>query len=194
MRILFLGPMNPPQLKIISYLNENQFEVQQTENNLDTIKISFSEIDFLISFGYRYIIKDKVLNHFKERAINLHISLLPWNKGADPTFWSVFENTPKGISIHIINTKLDTGPILCQKKISIDKNSTFRNVYDKLHNEIVNLFINNWVSIRNKDLEPQIQSGKGSYHKSSDKNKYLGLLTDGWDTKINKIINRTKNV
>ena len=49
--------------------------------------------------------------------INLHISYLPYNKGAHPNFWSWVKNTPKGVSIHLISEKIDAGDIIFQKKL-----------------------------------------------------------------------------
>ena len=43
------------------------------------------------------------------------MSYLPWNRGADPNFWSILEDTPKGVTIHIMDESIDTGDILYQK-------------------------------------------------------------------------------
>ena len=53
-----------------------------------------------------------------------------------------------------------------------------------LNNAIVQLFIENWENIKNNKLKKYPQKGAGSYHKLSDKNEYMDLLIDGWDTKI----------
>ena len=100
MNILFLGPDKQPQNSIINFLLSDGNLVNKYEDTLDVEKVEKYKYDFLISFGYRYIIKDKILTHFKENALNLHISYLPWNRGSDPNLWSILENTPKGVTIH----------------------------------------------------------------------------------------------
>ncbi|MCD8568399.1 MAG: formyl transferase, partial [Geovibrio sp.] len=73
--------------------------------------------DLIISYSYRYIIGEDVISAMNGGIINLHISYLPWNKGADPNIWSFLENTPKGVTIHKIDEGLDTGEILVQEEL-----------------------------------------------------------------------------
>ena len=184
MKILFLGPDKKPQKILIEFLlNEKNF-VERQDNKLDINNIVNSKYDYLISFGYQYIIRKDALDYFKEKTINLHISYLPWNKGADPNLWSILENTPKGVTIHQVEEGLDSGKIVCQQKIFFDSNETFKSSYEILNNTIVELFKENWENIKNNKLKKYPQKGKGSYHKSSEKNKYLDLFINGWDTKI----------
>ena len=194
MSILFLGPEKPPQESIIDFLSDNGNSVTRYEEKLNRESITKCEYDFLISFGYRYIISKEILDYFKGKAINLHISYLPWNKGTDPNLWSILENTPKGVTIHQMDYDLDTGQILYQKEISFDDNDTLKSSYDKLQTGLVELFKANWDNIKYNKVIPKRQKGTGSYHKSSDKNSYLVLLTDGWDTKINVLEGRALNV
>lgn len=50
--------------------------------------------------------------------MNLHISYLPWNKGADPNFWSCIDGTPAGVTLHHIDAGVDTGDIIAQALMS----------------------------------------------------------------------------
>ena len=50
----------------------------------------------------------------------MHKSLLPMNKGANPVFWTILNTQNAGISIHHMNSKIDNGPIVMQKKINFD--------------------------------------------------------------------------
>ena len=109
---------------------------------------------------------------------------MPWNKGADPNLWSVLENTPKGVTIHQIEKGLDSGKIICKKEVTFNENGTFRSSYKLLNETIIEMFQDNWKNIKNEKLKRYSQVGKGSYHRSADKIKYMELLTEGWDTKI----------
>lgn len=142
--------------------------------------------DLIISYGYRYIIKPDIINLFKNKIINLHISLLPWNRGAHPNIWSFLEDTPKGVTIHFIDEGVDTGDILLRKEILFDENKeTLSSSYNKLQFEIQKLFIENWVNIRENKIIPQKQQGKGSIHYIKDWEKISFLISkDGWNTKI----------
>ena len=193
MNILFLAPEKKPQTTLIEFLSNDGNSIVRCEEKMNKEYIAKYEYDFLISFGYRYLISKEILNYFKWKAINLHISYLPWNKGADPNLWSILENTPKGVTIHQMDCGLDTGKILFQKEIFFDENDTLISSYGKLQTELVKLFKANWESIKGNNVTPQQQKGLGSYHKSSDKNSYQELLTNGWDTKIKDLTGKIVN-
>jgi len=182
MKILFLGYKGCKLHKLLS----TKYEVRQTEN-----KITFDDykdVDYIISFGYKHIISKSIIDLFKTNIINLHISYLPYNKGYHPNFWSFKDKTPKGVTIHLVDEGIDTGDILIQKKIDFSKNDdTLSKTYDKLIEEIQNLFINNINKILNGDLKPTKQKEKGTFHYKKDLQKYKHILTENWDTKINKL-------
>ena len=194
MNILFLGPIKSPQESIIDFLSNTGDSVNQYDKKLNTKEVQKYKYDFLISFGYRYIIRKEVLNLFKEKAVNLHISYLPWNKGSDPNLWSILENTPKGVTIHRLDCGLDTGEILFQKEMFFDNDDTLKSSYEKLQIGLVELFKENWKNIKYRKVISVKQEITGSYHKSSDKNSYLKLLTDGWDTRIKNLKGKAINV
>ena len=185
--ILFLGPYKESQNRIADYLVDLGEMVIRYEKKMDCDKVHMRNFDFLISYGYRYIIKKKVLKCFDRRALNLHMSYLPWNRGADPNFWSILEDTPKGVTIHIMDERIDAGDILCQEEIFFEGDDTFRTSYEKLERAIEKIFIGGWPRIKNDELRSIGQSGRGSYHKSIDKEKYNHLLLNGWDTKISEV-------
>lgn len=152
---------------------------------IDTAK----DFEFIISFGYRHIIKEDIINIFNNRIINLHISLLPYNKGADPNLWSYLENTPKGVTIHYMDKGLDTGDIIVQKEIYDNmKTDTLKTSYDRLINEIVILFNENIDEILKGSINGKKQQGKGSFHYLKDKEKYKYLFEKkGYDTPVKEI-------
>ena len=178
---------------MIDYLINDGNSIVRCEEKMNRQNIDKCEYDFLISFGYRYIISKEILNYFKEKVINLHISYLPWNKGSDPNLWSILENTPKGVTIHQMDCGLDTGKILYQKEIFFNENDTLKSSYEKLQTELVKLFKANWENIKYNKVIPKKQKGTGSYHKSSDKNSYQELLSNGWNTKIKDLVSKAVN-
>lgn len=158
--------------------------------SLEALERSGSSI--LISYNYRHIITEDVLRFVGNRAINLHVSFLPWNRGSHPNFWSFLDDTPKGVTIHLIDRGIDTGDILLQKEIYFnEKRETLKSSYEKLHMEIQSLFIENWERIKEFTIEPQKQDGKGSFHPSSDFEKIKVMLEDNFfDQPLNMLIQR----
>ena len=185
MKILFLSPHK----HLIKYLSSFDDEIIQTTEPLTNNILK--DVDFIISYGYRHIISKDIIDKFENRIINLHISCLPWNRGADPSLWSLIEDTPKGVTIHFMDEGIDTGDILKQQLIKLRKNDTLRIVYKRLIETIEKLFCESWPDIREGNAERYgqcINYYKGSYHNSKDKAEFEHLLTNGWDTPINDII------
>lgn len=186
--ILFLGSEQSP---VLDFLKKNAESVTQTMDLITSDYIKENKYTFLISYGYRYIIKREVLDLFPDSAINLHISFLPFNRGADPNFWSFVDKTPKGVTIHYIDEGVDTGDIIVQKEVNfiIDDKSTLASTYEKLHQEIAQLFIDFWPNIKTKTCSRKPQKGEFTLHKAKDKAVFEQILSsDGWNTKIFDII------
>ncbi|MDP2400619.1 MAG: formyltransferase family protein, partial [Actinomycetota bacterium] len=137
MRVLLLGP---ERARLGEAIRARGDEVVRTEERIAVGDPALDGADFLISFGYRHIIPAAMLEPFGPRAINLHISLLPWNRGADPNLWSYLEDTPKGVTIHVLDEGLDTGPIVAQREVADDSDDTLRTSYERLTCEIIGLF------------------------------------------------------
>ncbi|MBR6381138.1 MAG: formyl transferase [Lachnospiraceae bacterium] len=125
--------------------------------------------DLVVSYNYRHIVKADVIDLLGDRILNLHTSLLPWNRGASPNIWSFLEDTPKGVTIHRLEQGLDTGKILFQKELTFDEETeTLSSTYQKLNEAIVDLFLEHWEEIRTGTFSLQDQAGEGSSHRVAD--------------------------
>mgnify|MGYP001342324120 CR=1 FL=1 len=187
-KILFLGPLDSP---VLEWLRKNGENVFSTEEKITQDFVISKSFNFLISYGYRFILKKEILDLFPDRAINMHISLLPYNRGADPNFWSFIEGTPKGVTIHYLDEGVDTGDIIIQKEIFFvsPEVETLSSSYNKLQKEIQNLFFQNWSSIKNQTNNRTPQEGFSTSHKVKDKDDLLFLMEpDGWNTRVIKLI------
>ncbi|MGZ5199575.1 MAG: formyltransferase family protein [Telluria sp.] len=159
-------------------------QLVRTEEPTAAIRALLDDADFIVSYGYRHLIPADVLAAFGSRAVNLHISLLPWNRGADPNLWSFLEDTPKGVTIHVLERGIDTGPILAQLAVASDPHDTLKTSYERLAQAMVALFADTWGDIRSGRLPARAQSGAGTYHRTSDRSHVADLLTQGWDTPV----------
>ena len=112
----------------------------------------------IVSYNYKHIITQDVIDYMKGQCINLHISMLPWNRGADPNFWSFIDDTPKGVTIHRIARGLDTGDIIFQKELFFDESQeTFLSTYQILQKEIIDLFKSNFQTLLNGNYDAKRQ-------------------------------------
>lgn len=184
--ILLLGEI--PET-LISFFNNRTEKVLTTSNPVDPQFIMSNQVDFIVSYRYRHIIRPNIIALLPERIINLHISRLPWNRGADPNLWSFLENTPKGVTIHLVDAGLDTGDILIQKEYEFEDHETLASTYDKLNRGILQLLLENWDTILKQELTPVPQDlNGGSMHRLKDKEPYLHLMAEnGWDTPVGSL-------
>ncbi len=148
------------------WLASKEGRVFRIENKLTVEMVRELQPSFVISFNYRHLVSKEVLELLPDRVINLHISLLPYNRGSSPNFFSFMDDTPKGVTIHLMDKGLDTGDILCQKEVKFDESQeTFTSSYEKLMQEVKDLFKENWEDIRDGRITPVKQSGIGTYNK-----------------------------
>ncbi len=154
----------------------------------DRITLEFvkgTEPDLVVSFNYRYLIKGDVIDFLGRRIINLHMSYLPWNRGSHPNFWSFFEGTPKGVTIHQLEKGLDTGDIIVQKELLLEEEKeTFTTSYTKLLEAMMTLFQENWEVIRQLGWEGKHQTERGTYHRMKDLEEVCERLPVDWECGI----------
>ncbi len=187
MKILLLGPYRE---NLANYLKSLGDDVTHTEEPLQAGAEILDKKDFLISYGYRHILRKELLGRFPNRVINLHISYLPWNRGADPNLWSFIDDTPRGVTIHYIDAGLDTGDILFQEELGYDPNDTLRTSYEHLTEAIESLFIKVWPEIRVGKAKSYPQPAGGTAHRLKDRDRVEHLLINGWDTPVRDLIGK----
>lgn len=195
MKVLF-STNNPVSGRLIDWLsNEAHEDVIIVNDEITKEIIEYHRPDLLVSYNYRHIIKKEILSFLKNKAINLHISLLPCNRGAHPNLWSYLEDTPKGVTIHIINNGIDTGDILLQKKVYVnEQKDTLSSSYKILHEALQELFISNWDKLKNFKIIPKPQGTGGNFHNMEDFKRVSKILGDeGWEVKISEIKKRFMN-
>ena len=113
--------------KFFSSLNQKKFE-RKCLNELRKRKIKF-----LCLAGFMKILSKNFIKDFGYKIINIHPSLLPKYKGMG-THKKVLKNKDKysGCTVHFVTPKLDSGKIILQKKILVDKKETESSLKNKV--------------------------------------------------------------
>ena len=165
------------------------------ENKITRHDILEFKPDYIISYNYKFIIKKDVLDLLPNKFINLHISYLPWNRGAYPNVWSFLDETPKGVSVHIIDEGIDTGDVLVQEKVPLDEErETLASSYVNLHVAIRKLFLKNWEKIKKSEINSVPQAKGGSIHYIKDFERINHLLEpENWDISVPELKSRYNN-
>lgn len=108
-----------------------------TPENKKALSGLFSETTFTSKVGlvidYGIIIEKKVIDSFPLGIANSHFSLLPEWRGPDPIRFSILSGQEEtGVSLMLINEKMDEGPLLAQSPISLTGKETYEELRDTL--------------------------------------------------------------
>lgn len=110
-----------------------------TINSIDSIKmIEETRADIAVLASYSELLSSDVIDSFKFGIINIHPSLLPKYRGAEPIRWAIRRGeTETGVSLMELSNKLDRGNILSQESIPIE----FKDTEGTLRKRLVELSI-----------------------------------------------------
>ena len=92
-----------------------------------------NQIEMICLAGFMKILSKYFINKFSGKIVNIHPSLLPKYKGLN-THRRVIINREKysGCTVHFVNSKLDSGKIILQKRVKISKNETEKSLAKKI--------------------------------------------------------------
>lgn len=103
-------------------------------NLLSVISHLSSPCDIFVTAGYGKLLPPAWLSYPKQGALNLHFSLLPKYRGANPAEWAILlGETETGITLIKMAEKFDTGAILAQSTLTITPEDTRETLYEKLY-------------------------------------------------------------
>lgn len=136
--------------------------------------------DVICSIYYRYIIGADLIKCVNGKIFNLHPSLLPKYKGCSSLSWAMINGeTECGFTFHYIESKVDNGNIIIQKKIIIEDFDTGSSLYFKVmfyameyFNKAFSLVNNGYLGVRQSDLD-------ASYYRRGA--PFNGQIDINWD-------------
>ena len=111
------------------------FENKNTESKILRI-LKREKISLICLAGFMKILSKKFIQKFNGKILNIHPSLLPKYKGLN-THKRALENYEKfsGCTVHLVNSKLDSGKIILQKKVKICRNDTIEILEKKVQKQ-----------------------------------------------------------
>ena len=185
-------------------IRESAVKIYAKKNQLKTIQpvnlksISFKEelmelnCDLYVVVAFRMLPKS-IWSIPKLGTINLHASLLPNYRGAAPINWAIINGETKtGVSTFFINENIDTGDIIDQSEVEIDKYENAGSLYNKLKKIGATLVVNTIGVIISNDiiLKPQIElSEPSSANKLTKEN-----CTINWTSNSINIYNKIRGL
>jgi len=150
----------PPPVK--EFAQKNNIPVLQPRKiNQEIEKIKKINPDLIILCAYGQIIPKEILDIPKYKALNIHPSLLPKYRGASPIHAVILNNNKiTGISLMIMDEKMDHGHIVSQQEHKIKENITYKELENELVETAVDLLKKDLLKYINKKIQPKPQDHK----------------------------------
>ena len=110
--------------------NYNKKKISETKTLKD---LKSNDIKLICLAGFMKILSKDFIRKFKGKILNIHPSLLPKYKGLN-THDRAIQNKEKysGCTVHLVNSKLDSGKIILQKKVKLSKKETPSSLQKKI--------------------------------------------------------------
>lgn len=147
----------PPPVK--EYALENNIPVFQPSSIKKDFEIQSElkklEPDFFITFAFGQILSKEVLSVPKYATINLHASLLPLYRGANPIQQAIINGDKKtGICTMVTEEGLDCGAICLMDEIEITENMNYEELFELIAQKAPQLIEVTLLNIQNGSLKP----------------------------------------
>ncbi len=183
-RIMLLSN-NPNSAPLLTWLREQGFDTRLLEDPLTAGHLEKADPCLVVSYNYRHIVPEEIIRLLPGRMINLHISLLPWNRGSDPNVWSIIDRTPRGVTVHQLARGLDTGDVLLQQETPpAGDDDTLASTYEELNHAVTGLFREGLGDLLSGSCHPRPQEGPGSRHRRADLLSLLGGKLPDWSMTV----------
>lgn len=174
---------------IIEFCKTNDIEIFIGNPRTQSASIFFLnfKIEVLISINYLFLIERDLIELPSKIAFNIHGSLLPKYRGRTPHVWAIINNENQtGITAHLIDENCDTGDIIEQLVVKIEKNDTGNDLllkYTKLYSPLVDKVLEN-ISNNKLTLTPQKDELATYFEKRTPEDGKIN-----WNWKKERIIN-----
>ena len=109
------------------------FKIKSLAEKKILLELKKNQIDLICLAGFMKILSKNFIDDFRGKILNIHPSLLPKFKGLN-TYERALKNNEKfsGCTVHYVNSKLDSGKIILQKKVRITKGETSKTLRSKI--------------------------------------------------------------
>lgn len=191
--VVFLG-VNDAGMRVYDWLCDRDevfvHALLTTERQLNSIETI--QPDYIVSCGYHHIVPEEILAIPAEGCLNLHPALLPFNRGANPNVWCIIDGTPAGVTLHYMNTGVDTGNIIAQQTVKKQFSDTGKTLQKRLEDAQVELFRSVWPKIAVGEVKSERQDqNTGTYHRR-DEFEELCEIDPNENVKVKEFVNRLR--
>jgi len=143
------------QTKIINhktYSNKEAYETALIET------LTTYQPTLIVLAGYMRILSAKFIQHFSQKIINIHPSLLPAYRGLNTHARAINDNAAMhGCSVHVVTEALDSGPVILQAQVAIQPSDSPATLAHRVHAEEYKILPQTiqWIATQRLQLTPK---------------------------------------
>ncbi len=126
--------LQPPPVKILAQkFNLPVLQPPKARDEQFISQLRQLQLDLIVVVAYGHILPAAILDLPKYGCLNVHTSLLPKYRGAAPIQWAIANGESEtGVTIMKMDTGMDTGPILAQKRTAISPQDDSATLHGRL--------------------------------------------------------------
>ena len=179
--------------------NTKFYSIRAGDINSEKVKniITSNNADIIAVYGTS-LLNNTILNNNK-KFVNIHLGLSPYYKGMACTLWPFYNKEPQyvGVTVHLLDNKIDNGPILHQDLVNFEIKDTIHDGSMKVIKSGVRLLAKSISEYFNKKLISYKQDssmGKTFYlHNMND--QIIKNIENYWtEKKFNEYIKNQDNL
>jgi phosphoribosylglycinamide formyltransferase-1 len=115
-------------------LNHKEFTSRQHFDDALMQRIDQAQADIVILAGFMRILTSDFVNHYRNRLVNIHPSLLPKYPGIDTHQRAISAGDKwHGASIHFVVPEVDAGPIILQGRLTLSEHDSAESLQQRIH-------------------------------------------------------------
>lgn len=146
-------------------INGNIHDLDQIDFQ-DNYQQIIDEYDLLISLHCRQILPKQLISSLP--CINVHPGYNPYNRGWYPHVFAIIEEKITGATIHLMDEKVDHGPIIARKEVKTYSWDTSETLYERILEAEIELLSNNLQIIIDGNYSIQSPEFEGILRKRKD--------------------------
>ena len=148
------------------FASDKNIELKKIKNINDKVVedlLCIYKIDYLFIIGWSQIVSQNILKVPKKGTLGIHPTLLPKGRGRASIPWAILKELPEtGATLFKIDEGVDSGPIIFQEKIKLNKCINATELYKKMckvHRSLIKKFA---INLKNNSIKEYDQNHKDS--------------------------------
>lgn len=156
---------SPPVKQVASNYGISVFQPKSLRDKAEVERLADLNPDVIVVVAFGQILPQQVLDIPEYGCVNIHPSLLPKYRGASPVASAILAGEKvTGVSIMLLDSGMDTGPVLAQKKLLIDTSDTTESLEFKLAEVGARLLMEVLPKWFEHELQPERQNNRDAIY------------------------------